>query len=104
MWFRKRDRVREVAGAIIDGLRDGSLVPDPPLAKDHGVAFPPEEVLEPLQLISTMSLGAGLYNTFVMTPAAAGQARRANRAGVQGTRDMVAAGVSGEPNRRFALV
>ncbi len=44
MWFRKRDRVREAAEAIIAGLRDGTLVPDPPLSKDEGVALPSESL------------------------------------------------------------
>lgn len=41
MWFRKRDRVRETAEAIIEGLRNGTLVPDPPLDQGEGVAPPP---------------------------------------------------------------
>jgi hypothetical protein len=43
MWFRKRDRVRETAEAIVAGLADGTLAPDPLLGRDPGVALPSAE-------------------------------------------------------------
>jgi hypothetical protein len=47
MWFfNQKQRVREVARKIIDGLRDGTLVPDPPLAPDPPLGVDPPESLQ----------------------------------------------------------
>jgi ribosome-binding protein aMBF1 (putative translation factor) len=53
MWLRhSRQRLREVANTIIEGLRDGTIVPDPPLMPDQplendpGEALPQEESCE----------------------------------------------------------
>ena len=46
MWFfNQKRRVREVARKIIEGLRDGTLVPDPPLTPDPPLGVDPGEAL-----------------------------------------------------------
>jgi len=72
MWFGKRvSRFDRVAQSIVDGLRDGSLVLDPPLAKDAPLGADPRLFTDrpdptPTTLESTTAcVRPGVYESFV---------------------------------------
>ena len=76
MWFfNQKRRVREVVLKIMEGLRDGTLVLDPPLVadppmqRDEGEALPQESEQETcVSIFSTSSLGQGVYGSFIPGP------------------------------------
>ena len=77
MWFfNQKRRVREVVLQIAEGLRDGTIVLDPPLTPDSPVQRDeaealPQEIAEEtsLRVLSTSSVAQGMYGSFMVVPA-----------------------------------
>lgn len=134
MWFLHPKRnLRQVALEIIEGLKSGTLVPDPPLGRDLGEALPDREekevllVREPVEgtglskelpktaedevisvpLQAGVSLTQGIYPFFVADPTAtqpSSRAKGAFRAGYRDTGIVVVARGARQEMVRHALV
>ena len=108
MWLFQspKQRLREVALKIIQGLADGTIVPDPPLVpdapmqRDEGEALPQQGEEETcVSVFSTNSLTQGVYGSFVPGPPTAFSEfdkpkKRVRRGGLASTRCVVVTGGS----------
>jgi hypothetical protein len=70
VWFLDPKRkMRDVALSIVHGLRNGTIVPDPPLGHDPGEALTPAEPAETgLVPLPATNLNQGVFLSYLPAP------------------------------------